>query len=106
MESKVSLTCENGVAKIELCGSLDANNAPALQDQLKQLIGQPINDIVFSTKDLEYLSSAGLRVIVFAKQKIGANSKLYLIAPQEAVLEVVKMSGLTNYMEIKDTYEG
>jgi len=102
MESKYSISCNQGIAKVELCGRLDATNAPALQDELKKLAGQSISSLVFLAKDLEYISSAGLRAIIFAKQKIGVDTQVYLIGAQATVLNVVKMSGLDTFMTIQD----
>lgn len=104
MESRFSVTCEEGVASIELCGRLDATNAPAFQEELKRLMGQELSRLVFYAKDLEYMSSAGLRTIIFAKQKIGRASTVYLIGAQEAVQNVVKMSGLDTFMVLQDAY--
>jgi len=106
MESQISVTQEDKVVKIEISGRLDATNAPQLQEELKKLIGQQVSEIVFLAKDLEYISSAGLRVIIFAKQKMGAEVKISLSGAQEAVLDVIKMSGLTNFMNIQDSCEG
>lgn len=105
MESKFSVIYKDGVAKIDLSGRLDATNAPALQEELKKLIGQPVSHMVFYAKDLEYIASAGLRIIIFAKQKIGVDAEVYLIEAQETVLGVVKMTGLDNFMIIQDTYD-
>jgi anti-anti-sigma factor len=105
MESKFSVDFKDGVAKIALCGRLDAVNAPLLQDELKRLMGSPVKNMVFLAKELEYISSAGLRVIIFAKQKVGVDAKVYLVGAQEAILGVVKMSGLDNFMFIQDTYD-
>jgi len=74
MESRFSVDLNDGVAKIELAGRLDATNAGQLQEELKKLIGQSVGRLVFFAKELEYISSAGLRVIIFAKQKIGAGA--------------------------------
>ena len=104
MEPKFSVSFQEGVAKVELCGRLDATNAPLLQEELKKLISQKITQLVFLAKDLEYISSAGLRVMIFAKQKIGVDAHAYLIRAQEAVLSVIKMSGLDNFLTIQDTY--
>ncbi len=106
MESKISLTTASGTATIELLGRVDAVNAPALSDELKKLVGQPVQKIVFMMKDLEYISSAGLRAIIFAKQKIGETTEVFLIAPQPTVLEVMKMSGMDSFVTIQDSFNG
>lgn len=104
MESKFSVNCKDEVARIELCGRLDANNSAAFQEELKKLMSTTLKRIVFFAKDLEYISSAGLRVIIFAKQKVGAHAEVYFIGAPEAVSSVIKMSGLDNFMFIQDTY--
>lgn len=103
MESRFSVSCNGGDASVELSGRLDAANSPLLQEELKKLVGQKITRLIFFAKDLEYISSAGLRVIVFAKQKIGVDAHVYLIGAQAPVVSVVKMSGLDNFMTIQDT---
>jgi len=105
MEAKFDLIREGNVIKITLTGKLDATNAPALMEALKAFVGETIDDIVFFAKDAEYISSAGIRTIIFAKQKIGLDTKIYLINAQETVLDVIKMSGLDTVMIIQDTYE-
>lgn len=105
METNFSINYENKVVKVTLSGSLDAKHAPALSDKIKKLIGKDVEKIVFLAKDLEYISSAGLRVIIFSKQKIGTDIKLYMVGANEDVLDVIRMSGIDNIMEITDTYE-
>ncbi|MCK4665683.1 STAS domain-containing protein [Candidatus Dependentiae bacterium] len=105
MENKILVTCKDGIAKAELTGRLDATSAPTLQNALKEILGEKIEHLVLLVKDLEYISSAGLRVIIFTKQKIGVDAKLYLIQPQDTVLEIIKMSGLDNFMIIQDSFE-
>ena len=102
MDSKYTVDYQDGIIRIELVGRLDANNAPALQDELKQMAGKPVSKMLFFAKDLEYVSSAGLRALIFAKQKIGVDANAFLIGAQEAVLNVIKMSGLDNFLEIQD----
>lgn len=104
MESKYNVVIENGVVKIELAGRLDATNSESLQAELKKLVGQQVAKLVFLAKDLEYISSAGLRVIIFAKQKIGVDAQVFLIGAPEPILGVVKMSGLDNFMTIQDSF--
>lgn len=104
MDSKFNVVVEDGSLKINLSGQLDAANAPALLEELKRFAGEPIKNIVFLAHDLEYMSSAGLRVIVFAKQKLSIDVQVYLIGAKESIVNVVKMSGLDNFMYIQDKF--
>jgi stage II sporulation protein AA (anti-sigma F factor antagonist) len=104
MESRFKVMHSNNTVKVTLQGRLDAVNSPSLSDELAKLKGKAIGNIVFFAKDLEYISSAGIRVIVFAKQKIGENSKIYLIGASETILDVIKMTGLANFMIVQDAY--
>ena len=104
-EPVFDINIKDGVARIALTGKLDATRAPALQDALKTLIGQPIEKIAFMAHDLDYIASAGLRVIIFAKQRIGAGAQVYLVGAQAAVLDVIRMSGLDTFMTIQDEFD-
>jgi len=103
MDTKISMVIEGDIAKIELGGKLDANNAPRLMDELKSLVGKEISKIVFLVSELEYISSAGLRAIVFSKQKIGAEVEVVLVGAKKAVTDVISMSGLDNFMTFQDS---
>lgn len=93
------------ITKVILSGKLDAVNAPVLMEELKSLIGQNVKKIVFYANELEYISSAGLRTIIFAKQKLGSDVEVYMIRAQEAVSDVIKMSGLDNFLYLQDSFE-
>ena len=93
---------KNGVAKFHLSGRLDAANAPDLLEKLKKLAGQNVSEIIFDMKDLAYISSAGLRIMAFAKQKMGGETQVYIISPSTAVLDVIKMTGFDNFLNIRD----
>ncbi|MCM8781315.1 MAG: STAS domain-containing protein [Candidatus Omnitrophica bacterium] len=104
MEPKFLVNYSNEIVKIELSGRLDASNASVLQEELKKIIGSPVERLVFYAHNLEYISSAGLRVIIFAKQKIGLNAQVYFIGAKDMVLDTIKMSGLDTFMTIQDSY--
>jgi len=106
MSSNYSVTIEGGVAKINLPDRLDASNALMFQEEMKKLVGQSVSTIVFNAQDLEYISSAGLRVIIFAKQKLGEDAKIYMTGAKDMVVNVLKMSGLDNFMILQDTFKG
>lgn len=102
MESVMNIELSGTVLNVTLGGKLDAVRAPELMEELKKMSGKKLEKIVFYTSELEYISSAGLRVIIFAKQKIGLDSEIYFVSAQEAVLDVINMSGLDNFLTIVD----
>lgn len=107
MEGKFDVTLADDTLKVSLAGGLDAGNAPGLSDKLKEYKGQNIKKIVFMAKELDYIASAGLRVIVFAIQKIMASDgQAYFIGGQKDVLSVISMTGLDDSLTIQDSYPG
>lgn len=104
MESEVKVVREEDMLKVTINGKLDAVKAPELMDAFKSYMNQGIGKIVFYAEQMEYMSSAGLRTLIFAKQKLGTEVEVYLIKPQEAVLEVINMSGLDHFLKIADTF--
>ena len=102
MAEKEMVSVKGEKALITLEGRLDTSKAPALMEELKSLIGQKISSITFDARKLDYISSAGLRAIIFAKQKVGTDVSLELLGANEAVRDVIDMSGLSSYMTIKN----
>lgn len=94
------------VSKVKLHGHIDASIAPALMDELKPLIAQKdkVKKLVFYADELEYIASAGIRAVVFAKQKLGSKVQVYLIGASETVLDVFKMTGIDRFLTIQDTF--
>lgn len=95
------INSDGGIVNVKLKGYLDATNASGLLDEMKTLIGTDIKKIIFDAEELEYIASAGLRVIIFTKQKIGYDCDVILKSPQEAVVSVIEMSGLDNFVTIE-----
>lgn len=102
MESSIKIELQEKMLNVTLAGKLDAVKAPELMEEFRKMIGSHPEKIVFYVEELEYISSAGLRAIIFAKQKIGLDSEVYFVKAQEAVLEVINMSGLDNFLTITD----
>ena len=96
------------VSKIKLHGHIDASIAPTLMEELKPLIAQKdkVKKLVFYADELEYIASAGIRAVVFAKQKLGGKVQVYLIGASDIILDVFKMTGIDKFLTIQDTFEG
>jgi len=93
------------VAKITLSGALDASAAPAFRAEIEKAAGQQPKRLVLLMQDLDYIASAGLRVLIFAKQKMGAEVDIYAIAPQEQVRDTFEMTGFHHSIQILDGYD-
>ncbi|MDR0496913.1 MAG: STAS domain-containing protein [Treponema sp.] len=93
----IQSTGENTV--INLSGKLDFATAGVFMEELKTLVGKGVKRIDIHCADLEFISSAGIRSMVFLKQKIDKNVEVdvSLHNVKSAVKEVFALSGLEDY---------
>ena len=105
MAFDAQLAMTGSVAKITLAGSLDASSAPKFKEIIEQAAVQSPSRLVLLMDNLEFLASAGLRVLIFAKQKMGANVDIYVVGSQGPVLGTLEMSGFHHSVYIQDSYQ-
>ncbi|MFM7314838.1 MAG: STAS domain-containing protein [Cyanobium sp.] len=79
---------------ITLTGDVDTKTAPALLDALTALQLASIPELRVEMVQVGFLSSAGLRALVFAKQKMSHSSRLILVGTSTDVAEVIIKTGL------------
>ncbi|MCK8058468.1 MULTISPECIES: STAS domain-containing protein [unclassified Fusibacter] len=96
----------DGNLEVKLEVRLDAALAPVYMDELRVYTKQDIKKILLFAGETEYMSSAGIRVILFAKQKISQDAEVCLIAPKPFVTETLQLTGLYDYLTVLDDYEG
>jgi anti-anti-sigma factor len=63
LDTKVTIDTENSVARVALIGALNTETAPAFEQRLQQILDEGHELTVLDMKELDYISSAGLRVI-------------------------------------------
>lgn len=98
------LKMENSVAFITLTGELDASVAGQFRETVENAgAGNPTR-LVIDMKELEFMASAGLRVLIFAKQKMGTGVSIHLIGCQELVANTLEMSGFNHSVYMQDSY--
>ena len=84
---------------IELVGRLDTTTAPALDKTINEDLGDT-KQLVLDVKGLEYISSAGLRVLLGAQKKMQKVGSMKLTNVREEVMEVFEMTGFADILTI------
>ena len=85
---------------IEIVGRLDTITAPALDKTINEDIGDTKN-LVLDVKGMEYISSAGLRVLLSAQKKMDKIGSMKVINVCENVMEVFEMTGFADILVIE-----
>ncbi len=105
MAFSAKLDKTDGIARITLAGELDASAAPLFKEEVERAAeGAPVEQLVLLVQDLSYIASAGLRVLIFAKQKMGTSVDIYVIGAQEQVLDTLQKTGFDRSCILQDTY--
>ena len=85
---------------IEIEGRLDTITAPALDKTINEDIGDTKN-LVLDVKGMEYISSAGLRVLLSAQKKMQKIGSMKVTGVCEEVMEVFEMTGFADILVIE-----
>ena len=91
---------ENDQVTILLGGRLDTATAPELEKEVDSCEG-PVKDLVIDLKDLEYTSSAGLRVILKAQKMMNKQGSMKLVNVNDDVMEVFDITGFLDILNIE-----
>ena len=88
------------VTVIEVAGRLDTTTAPALERAISEDIGDTRN-LILDLKAVQYISSAGLRVLLGAQKKMQKIGSMKVVNVCEAVMEVFEMTGFADILVIE-----
>ncbi len=101
---EVTTSMEDGVLVALATGRLDGTTSLEFEDQLKQAIGTQKCAVVIDFTDLEYISSAGLRVVLLLAKTINTRgAKLALCSLSEPIMSVFQISGFDRIISISAT---
>lgn len=88
------------VNTIVLSGRLDTVTAPQLEAELEKILSNS-DTIVLDMANLEYISSAGLRVILKAQKVMNTKGTMKLIHVGESIMEVFDITGFSDFLNIE-----
>ena len=81
-------------------GRLDTTTSPQLEAELKQSVGG-VTDLIFDFSGVEYISSAGLRVLLAAQKVMNRQGSMKLTGVNENVLEVFEITGFIDILTLE-----
>lgn len=91
---------KNELVTLTIEGRLDTTTAPLLEKEINELSADT-KELVLDVTALEYVSSAGLRVLLGAQKKMNKMGTMKLTGVCEAVMEVFEMTGFADILVIE-----
>ena len=85
---------------LEITGRVDTITAPALEKTINENFGE-VKNFILDFKNIEYISSAGLRVLLGAQKKMSQIGSMKIKNVREEVMEVFEMTGFADILNIE-----
>ena len=85
---------------IAVSGRLDTQTVPELETELNAILPD-VKDLTFEMKNLEYISSAGLRVILNAQKVMNVQGSMKLTNVNDSIMEVFDITGFLDILTIE-----
>ena len=96
----IEKTMNQDAATFIVAGRLDTQTAPELENELDTVLST-LKDLTFDMTNLEYVSSAGLRVILKAQKAMNAQGSMKLIGVNDSIMEVFDITGFLDILTIE-----
>ena len=96
----INTRSENGIGNIELIGELDTTSAVDFQKAIDGFLDD-LTDLTIDMKELDYITSAGLRVLLIIEQTMEDQGTMTVINVNSDVMDVFEVSGFTEVLNIQ-----
>ena len=96
----INKTTENGKALFTLVGRLDTTTAPELEKELKGSLDR-VSELTLDFAGLEYISSAGLRVLLAAQKIMNKQGSMKLKNVNETIREIFEVTGFSDILTVE-----
>ena len=98
MDKDFEVKKEGPVLTVVLGENLSVVNASALTDEINLYKGQDIEKLVFDATKLTYISSSGIRVILYCKKFLSKNPEIVFVNCNKEILDVFDLVGIIPYI--------
>ncbi len=96
---EITKTNEQGIMNLAVSGRLDTMTAPQLEKALDDL--SDVKELNFDFSNLEYVSSAGLRVLLASQKTMNKQGKMVIRNVNETIMEVFEITGFADILTIE-----
>ena len=96
----INIEKTNGAVLMTLEGRLDTTTAPELEKAINDE-GEALKSLVLDFGGVDYISSAGLRVLLTAQKKMNVQGSMELNNVSEAVMDIFEMTGFADILVIR-----
>lgn len=97
---KIELSKTDSKLTLSLLGRLDTSSAPELETTLKTSL-DGVKELVFDFAGLEYISSAGLRVLLSAQKTMNQQGSMKVNHVNETIMEIFDVTGFSDILTIE-----
>jgi anti-anti-sigma factor len=101
MALNMNSSLQGNTARLQLAGEVDGTTAPLMRAEVDKLLNSSPRILVLQVEDLTFMSSAGLRVLIFAKQKQPALN-IYVVKPQPPIVDTLRKTGFYDGVYVTD----
>ncbi|MBO5994307.1 MAG: STAS domain-containing protein [Firmicutes bacterium] len=96
----VTKTLEEKLLKVKVEGRLDTATAPELEAELAEVIDEA-EELVFDLEGLEYMSSAGLRILLATQKKMSLKGGMKVTNVNDVIMEIFEITGFSDILTIE-----
>ena len=96
----INKTIENGMADFALTGRMDTITAPEFEQALRQSL-DGVSELTLDFAQLDYISSAGLRVLLAAQKAMTKQGKMKICNVNETIMEIFDVTGFSEILTIE-----
>ena len=96
---EVTIDKQDSKLTVKVTGRLDTLSSPELEKKLGSVL-EGVTYVVMDLNELEYISSAGLRVLIGISKALGAQGEMKIINVNETVMDIFEVTGLDGILNI------
>lgn len=97
----INTTTEGSKLNIALEGRLDTSTSPELEGKIGEVLTADITSLEFNFAELQYISSAGLRVLLGAQKTMNKQGSMVIKNVNETIMEVFEVTGFVDILTVE-----